>query len=331
MSSQHIPVPSEGVAPPAYVVSVKNDRLYIDKVNYVAVISQDNKVVGDVSMQLGEASSEYNQIFSQRSFRKPVKLDGPAFPMLIGGSGDSNYFHWMFDVLPRLHLLQESGWSDAVAWYIVPRNMLSFQQDTLRLLGLDASKIIEGHKYIHIQADVLIASTFVRQLEHIPAWTCDYLRGQFLPIVKTNKLNPALFYISRSDSSSRIVENEQELIELLQKHGFATVVIAELSFMEQVSLFATAQAIVAPHGAGLTNIVFCNPGTAVLELFTPNYIPTLYADLASKVNLNHSFLICDTDSQDKGMRSAMQQNMKVDLKKIELKIQELLKPVLTPA
>jgi capsular polysaccharide biosynthesis protein len=41
---------------------------------------------------------------------------------------------------------------------------------------------------------------------------------------------------------------------------------SKLSLSQQVEAFSNAEIILGPHGAGLTNIMFCNPGTKVIEI-----------------------------------------------------------------
>lgn len=44
---------------------------------------------------------------------------------------------------------------------------------------------------------------------------------------------------------------------------------------------ANAECVIAAHGAGLTNLLFCQPGTRVLEIFTPKWIVFCFARLGS--------------------------------------------------
>lgn len=310
--------------PPSSVVEVANGRLHTDTISNVSVISGDNKLIGEASFQFGHEKPENNQLFRQRYFTNPRKYKGVAFQILIGGSGDDNYFHWLFDALPRIHFLKKSGWFDRVDWFVVPSYKHGFQQDTLRLLGIGKDNIIEGHRETHIQADVIIASSYARHGEHIPTWVCDFLRKSFSDLVKPDVAAPSHIYISRNDSGSRVVVNEPKLFALLDRYGFKKLTLSDLSFLEQVKVFASAKFIVAPHGAGLANLVFCEKGTTVVELFADGYVLPLYYDLARKVGLDYNYLVCQEDTQVSDVRQAMKLNISVDIEQFKAKLEKLL-------
>ncbi len=50
--------------------------------------------------------------------------------------------------------------------------------------------------------------------------------------------------------------------------------------------------IVGLHGAGFTNLVFCKPGTTVIEIFGADFIVTDYWSLANQFDLNY-YAYCD--------------------------------------
>ncbi|MEJ8802209.1 glycosyltransferase family 61 protein [Pontibacter sp. H249] len=323
-SQKYHPVPKTGIQPAAYVTAVKSGRIYTDTINFAAVISEDNKVIGDISLHIGSTNPADNGIFNQSYFNTPMGLKGNAFHTLIGGSGENNYFHWMIDSLPRLHLLEKAGWLDKIDWFIVPKHNLPYQKDTLRLLNISQTKIVEGHEIQHIQAENLFATTFVRNIEHIPLWACQFLRKKFLPVAQRIIHSPKRIFISRHDSRSRNVKNEQQVMEMLGKYGFKKVVLSDLTFAEQVGLFEHAETIIAPHGAGLTNLVFCKKGANIIELFAKEYTPVLYADLASKVSLNYNYLSSSSHPIARDLRSAMNKDIQVPIIELEKLVKEVL-------
>ena len=67
-----------------------------------------------------------------------------------------------------------------------------------------------------------------------------------------------------------------------------------MSYIEQVKLFAQAKIIVAPHGAGLTNLIFAN-NTIILELFGA-YVGREFANLARGMGFKYGCLACPSPS-----------------------------------
>jgi capsular polysaccharide biosynthesis protein len=59
----------------------------------------------------------------------------------------------------------------------------------------------------------------------------------------------------------------------------------DLTMLNQISAFRSAEIIVAPHGAGLANLCFCRPGTKILEITTPYRVLSLFTRLANAAEL----------------------------------------------
>ena len=75
--------------------------------------------------------------------------------------------------------------------------------------------------------------------------------------------------------------------------GFIMVELETLSVNAQARLFSSAEIIVGAHGAGFANLTFCQPGTIVIEIFSPTYITPLYWAISSFGNLKHHYFIGD--------------------------------------
>jgi capsular polysaccharide biosynthesis protein len=83
--------------------------------------------------------------------------------------------------------------------------------------------------------------------------------------------------------------------------GFESVLTERLSVHEQVEMFSQASVLVAPHGAGLANMVFARPGLTVLEIQPEGQDfsgAALYRFLAAACG--HSYGCCVTP-QDKAL------------------------------
>ena len=77
------------------------------------------------------------------------------------------------------------------------------------------------------------------------------------------------------------------MIEHLRPLGFVPIRPETLSLPDQLRLFRAADAIVAPHGAGLTNLGWCRPGCIVLELHMDAYAHWFYRHLAGLRTLHY--------------------------------------------
>ena len=59
----------------------------------------------------------------------------------------------------------------------------------------------------------------------------------------------------------------------------------------QIATFASASHIVAPHGAGLANIVFADPATTLVEIFPASYGTAAYYVLAAGLGMTYASYI----------------------------------------
>ncbi len=319
--------------PPAQVVIIPNGRVHTDNNFSVAVISGDNKLIGELSFDLGSALPSKNNIFSQNYFHEPKKYKGVVCTLLIGEGGIVNYSHWLIDSLSRLAMLKKTGWYDKVDYFVVPSYSQDYQRDSLRMLGIDESKIISGQKENHVQADTLIATTYVRHSEHIPMWCCQFLRNEFLKfnLPETGKKTYSPYvYISRNDSAKRRVLNESQLIQTLNPYGFESYELSKLSFQEKISLFAGAHVIIATIGAGQANLVFCSENTHVIELMAEDFAQPFFNDLANKVGIHYDYLICKSDGRAVTFKQGEKLNLTVDIPEIEKKLKTIFAQIPIP-
>jgi len=199
------------------------------------------------------------------------------------------YFHWLLEGLTRLQMVRryEKKTSKKIK-LLIDQNPPHYVKESLQLLGFEEHDLLYYTNQRNVVKKAILPS-FRRQIGYTSACSCQWLKENIfssLNIGATDQRGGLRIYISRKLAIKRQVINEEELTVLLSEKGFVTVHLEEYSFAEQVKLFSKASFVLAPHGAGLTNIIFSRPDTFVLELFHENYINPCYFTLA----LAHGFM-----------------------------------------
>ena len=92
-------------------------------------------------------------------------------------------------------------------------------------------------------------------------------------------------FISRTDAHYRPLLNEAELSEALAAIGVEIFAPGQHPLSTQAAIFASSRVVIGGHGAGLANIVFCRPGTIVLELMPEYCLCELYYRTAAACDL----------------------------------------------
>jgi capsular polysaccharide biosynthesis protein len=294
----------ESSALPTFVAKISGGRVWaMPKKSYwmlchaIAIITPDNYLLADISRDYpgqlpgcDRYDPSQHLAFSQEEFPPVEQIDG-IVAVLSSLSGNI-YFHWMVDLLPRIEILRRGGINlDQIDWFLVNNYQSRFQQETLRALGIPQEKILASDRHPHLVAKELIVPSFGSHLGWLQPWGLKFLREVFLtPKIQSQKDFSERIYISRENAKYRRVLNEPEVKELLGAYGFITVSPEDLSLEEQIAMFAGAKIIIAPHGSGLTNIIFCQPGTKVIELISPHYLRYYYWGISQQLGLEHYYL-----------------------------------------
>ena len=287
--------------------------------NEIAIFSPDNFLLNDLSRCYPwylpgcprHRASSHSLFERQRALPPVQKLPGKV--AVLSGLSGHIYYHWLFDVLPRIGVLetaleQENSRLEDIDYFVVNSIQAPFQRETLQRLGIPIEKVIESDHTPHFQAEKLVVPSFAGALDWVPQSSLHFLRRAFLEKVKENprenstsnqsqnhtektQTSSKRIYVSRTNAKYRQIFNEAEVMELLGHFGFVSVVLETLSVAQQTKLFAEAEVIVAAHGSGLANLAFCSSDTKVIELFSPNYLRTDYWMISEYLQLQHYYLV----------------------------------------
>lgn len=267
-----------------FVIECKNALAYGDAINS-AVITQNGNLLRQAS------TGNYELVFSAVLNRDPLDVEGKVvfLPTKFGGG---NYYHWMFDTISRIDLLQRAGIDlETVDKFVMYTCQSKFQQEIIKSLGVPDKNIIESRYSPLIKAQEIVIPS--PSFSYPSQWACDFLRKSILGTEAIKKHPKKRIYISRKMASHRKVVNEEGLIVLLKNNGFESVMLESMSVLEQAQLLSQCETVIAPHGGGLTNLLFCCPGTKVIEIFSKNYINPCYYILSNSCKLKYYYILAD--------------------------------------
>ncbi len=291
-------------SPETFVATLIKGRLHVNTYPTLlyadygcAILTPDCYLLADLSSCLPTPRFVSRPYTSLRLHQHPIlSLAAVQDPLLLTGSavalplGAMNYFHWMVDVLPCLWILQLAGYSfDQFDYFLVHGYKGSrFQQLTLERLGISPRQIInvEDPSQAHCQADHLVVPSLAGHISYLTADGASFLRELFLPQRPSGPPFKRI-YISRQGAKWRRVINEADLVDMLAGHGFESVQMEALTVLEQAALMQSAEAVISIHGAGLTNIVFCEPGTRIIEILPCQTLLPYFWVIAQQCHLSY--------------------------------------------
>ena len=247
---------------------------------------------------------------------KPDLQIVPGRVVVLARWAGLKYFHWLGEVFSACYLLSLAKINlDEVDYFLVNAPFPKYQQAMLQILGINPDKILDSDTYPYIQAEELIIPYYGNVDGWFPKLAVDFLRDIFLSKQASERLLqspenllklPKKIYLSREQVNYRKVINELEVRDFLATLGFTTIIPESLSITEQVDLFSQVEVVISPHGAGLTNMMFCPGGTKIIELFNPDYVYGCFWAIASQVGLDYYYLISQKISQNTNDRPSPQ-------------------------
>lgn len=204
--------------------------------------------------------------------------------------GGAGYWHWLFDSISRLSLMDRFPADTKV---ITPP-LSPWMRWFLERLGLE-DRIIETEATA-LRVEHFYFSSPSSMTGCWNPYAVEFLRRSFLPhgSPPSDSL-PKRFYIIR-EGYTRGISNEQEVRDHFKSQGWALIAPEKLSIPDQIALFRDAKAIAGLHGSALTNLVWCSPGASVIEFTPVDFMSGVFEWLSSLNSLQHHFTVCPSDA-----------------------------------
>lgn len=216
-----------------------------------------------------------------------VRVD-EARTMFVGfHAWHNNYYHWVTQCVPSIYWGCKTG--DAASMIFALPPLVAWQEQALGLAGLGGIERYEVDHLHQYEAGSLAYTTITQGVTtYRPSQAClEVFRTMRSNARVTKQDAKGIIYVSRQDVKTRRMVNEPELCERLRELGAQIVVPGKHSMAEQIAIFTSAGLIVGPHGAGLTNIVFCEPGVTLYEIASGRNLNPCFANLAQLTGANY--------------------------------------------
>lgn len=184
----------------------------------------------------------------------------------LGDAHECNPYHLFFYMIARFYYFDNGG---DIHYYYPNKYNNYFPEKALACLPPRFKREFEktpGYEYFEMPACKWYATVIDEP------WMYPYIRDLYKHIWdSTTQVKGKYTYISRNprDVKGRRIFNEDELIEPLKRKGFSSYVLDTLTFEDQIRLFRSSEIITGMHGAGMTWLLFCEPGTLFLEIAIP--------------------------------------------------------------
>ena len=275
------------------------------------------------------------KILKSSWFPEPIKIKCPTFwtyePQY------TNYFHYINDNLVKLEKLIQ--WSTEGIG-LVGKGFSFFSapitHDTFVHRLLNGSPVRDNHKHYphgYYEFDELL----------VPYYYADYpishnlsdtyrarafdggiykrLRDRHVKIDagRSNKL-----MLLREDAKHRNISNHKEVSDFLTSYRFSSYSPGHADIMDQARIFNSSSLLAGVHGASLTNLMWCEPGSTVLELIPYDHQDLGYSGISNANQLNHMVIFCDSDGVEQNMKKpAAYRDIVVNLSDLSRAIQSV--------
>jgi len=224
--------------------------------------------------------------------------------LLIANSEQPNYGHYLLDIVPLIHIGARMR-APMLTWTLKP-----WQRELIARLDVPVGLIREirprpvflKHAIVsNRHSGVSSQNAHPQHRQAFAAILSNVRKG--VPASPT----PKRVAVCRGLANSRNILNRAEMIEALKPLGFVAIQPEKLSFDEQALIFAEAEVVVCEFGAAMANVMFCPPGTKVVEIIAEGQHDPWSCHLCAMLELEHVVLF---QRQSQEVLEAMPRHMK---------------------
>jgi hypothetical protein len=315
---------------------ILNTEFYLDSFNYLPITKNNETFLNlfkredDNSINHFYTEDFYKNFIDKKNSFKVIKDS-----LVLGSSPSDNYFSNLIHFLPRIFFI-----NDKKINLTIHRNLSNkfrkFIETICILRGIEISfTYLDDGFYNFNNCSVPAFFNIKKSIKLLK-----YFLENILINIKVPEFKPKI-YIRREDANYRKILNDADLINQLRKLDFEIINPQHFEILEQMKIFSNAEVIVTPHGSNMSNIIFCQKGTKIIEispdlnnLYEQN-IAKRYRDIADILNLEFQTIKADSvdvvkhsELSTKYIHSKILKNSNY-YKNMILKVSEIEKNILT--
>ena len=237
------------------------------------------------------------------------------------------YFSWLTTYLPRLIEITEK-YPEAILLMPEEWNNISFVCNSLEMFpNLKKKILVNDHhafveKYVFAEIRPWTSIFYPKHIENVRNIFLSKLEKEIINVSPIKRI-----YVSRKKANRRKIVNEEEVECFLKNEGFESICFEDYSIFDQVFLMQNVDVLVSMHGAGLTNTLFMQPKSALLEL-TPlledeKLFRFPFWRISSILDVNYFVQFCDTINE--GESDFYSRNIKVNMVDFKENMKSVLK------
>jgi len=262
-----------------------------------SVLTPDNTLLTDLSPLIPfNTKFDRHPLTRRFHFGKPAEHQGNGLLLSSYFSSD-NYYHWIWDLLPRIALWQKSRFAgEKMNWVFVNNIDSSYAKETLKYANIDLESCIATDRIRHLRCEHLFVPSYPSRIGFPPAWAARWLNDL---IPDSQNTGYPYIILDRSDARHRRLFFPDAILKALEGRGFQLISLSNQSVVDQATIFRNAKVIISPHGAGLANLCFAKPGTQLIEIFPNGFENCIYWFLTSQTGIGyHPMVASASDTKD---------------------------------
>lgn len=304
--------------PAAYVLEITDGRLAGD---FAAAITPGNRLDHETSRYFGTWDWREHPVFLRPTLGTEQRVEGTVLSLANRGTS-GNYYHFLYDAVARYGLFEEAMPGVRPDAVIVP-HASGYQRQLLELAGIPGP-YLQPERGTFFRADRLLVPSNPNWALQAPPEMVAWLRARLVP--KEPPAAPVRLLLTRGTTpKTRIYLQEDELLAALEPLGFQRVDPGTLSVQQQIDLFSAAEFIIAPHGAGLTNVTFSPVGVKVIEMFPSTYVHKgLYA-ICQALEADYRYLVADGRGGPEGPNAGIADDVSIPAGRVVALVEEMLR------